>query len=352
MQTGRTAKKGRIVGIVLMAWFASGGLTASSSPEAYEAAVARGTKQIEARKWEKAIASFERADALREDGCDRECLVPWGRALIAMGRSTEAVERFERVMERGELDREVVRRMLLIYDLRNRPPKGIRLLRRFLESEAIDESDRVWAENALGIRFLSAAEDEATALAKAERAFRRANAASDGWAGIPQLNLAETLMRAERAIDALAVLDELVARDDDQFPRLPRLAYSREVVTRARSQGFDVDVKTEVRDKVGRFLPPMDPGTVPPRKIGRLSPDYTEEARLSRVEGIVIVSILVNEFGNVEEVVVRQGLPMGLTESAIAAARTSKWEPATLHGEPVSVWWNLTHNFRLGPQGP
>ncbi len=344
-------KKMVAAGVVSVMAAASAGLAAGAGSAAYEAAVARGIKQVEARKWEKAIASFERADALREDGCDRACLLPWGRALTVTGRSLEAIERFERVMEQGELDRELVRRMLLFYDLRQRPRKAIRLLRRFLEDEALDVRDRVWAENDLGIRFLSVTEDAEAALVKAERAFRRADAASDGWAGSPRINLAETLMRADRAIDALAVLDELVARDDDQFSDLPRLGLSREVATRARSQGFDADVEPAVREKVGRALPPMDPDTVVPRRRGRLSPEYTEEARLARIEGVVILSLLINEFGTVEEVIVRQGLPMGLTESAIAAAKRSTWEPATLHGEPVAIWATVTHNFRVGPQG-
>jgi TonB family protein len=40
-------------------------------------------------------------------------------------------------------------------------------------------------------------------------------------------------------------------------------------------------------------------------------------------------------------------LPLGLSESAVAAVERWRFEPATLHGQPVKVYLSLTVKFNL-----
>jgi hypothetical protein len=42
---------------------------------------------------------------------------------------------------------------------------------------------------------------------------------------------------------------------------------------------------------------------------------------------------------------VASGLPYGLTEQAITAARQIKFTPAMIDGTPVSMWMQLEYNF-------
>ncbi len=84
-----------------------------------------------------------------------------------------------------------------------------------------------------------------------------------------------------------------------------------------------------------------------PRKIKAEPPLYTEVARKERLQGIVILQALINEQGVVEDVEVIKGLPLGLTETAMESLRQWTFEPATLDGKPVAVYYNLTFNFRL-----
>ncbi len=89
-------------------------------------------------------------------------------------------------------------------------------------------------------------------------------------------------------------------------------------------------------------------GTVTkPVKIFSPQPQYTEEARQARIQGVVIVQAIIDCRGNVIDVNVLKGLPMGLTEATVAAISQWRFEPATLNGVPVSVYYNLTVNFRL-----
>ena len=85
----------------------------------------------------------------------------------------------------------------------------------------------------------------------------------------------------------------------------------------------------------------------PPTIITRVDPAYTEVARKARVQGVVVLEAIIDRNGNVTDVRVLKGLPMGLGDSAMDAVRRWKFKPGNLGGKPVPVIFNLTVNFRL-----
>src|SRR6266478_5309561 len=76
-------------------------------------------------------------------------------------------------------------------------------------------------------------------------------------------------------------------------------------------------------------------------------PEYTDEARLHRIEGSVVLRCVFAATGEVKNVHVVSGLPYGLTEAAIAAGKRIKFQPAVKDGKPVSYWMELVYNFRI-----
>jgi TonB family protein len=90
-----------------------------------------------------------------------------------------------------------------------------------------------------------------------------------------------------------------------------------------------------------------DGAIVRPAKISGPAPRYTEQARKAHIQGKVVLQVTIDAEGRVVNVRPLQELDGGLTEAAMAAAADWKFEPATLDGRPVSVYYNLTVNFRL-----
>ena len=74
---------------------------------------------------------------------------------------------------------------------------------------------------------------------------------------------------------------------------------------------------------------------------------YTEEARSNKVAGTVVLSVIFSKQGKLLVFGVVRGLPYGLTENAIEAARKIRFTPALKDGQPVSVKGSLEFTFTL-----
>lgn len=86
---------------------------------------------------------------------------------------------------------------------------------------------------------------------------------------------------------------------------------------------------------------------IAPKAIEKVQPVYTVAAKEAKQQGRVVLRMVINEHGAIEDVEVVEGQPYGLTEQAVAAARQWKFEPALHQGTPVPVFYLVTVNFRL-----
>lgn len=87
--------------------------------------------------------------------------------------------------------------------------------------------------------------------------------------------------------------------------------------------------------------------TIKPRIRSKPEPRYTEEARRAGVSGNVVVEAVLCATGKVTDVVVIKGLPEGLSESAVRAARRIRFDPGKKDDEIVSVRVRVVYGFSL-----
>jgi TonB family protein len=84
-----------------------------------------------------------------------------------------------------------------------------------------------------------------------------------------------------------------------------------------------------------------------PVALNAPQPQYTKEARDNKVQGIVIMRVLVGADGTVKQTRIMRGLPDGLDEKAIQAAYQLRFRPAMKGGQPVAFWQSIQIEFNL-----
>lgn len=104
---------------------------------------------------------------------------------------------------------------------------------------------------------------------------------------------------------------------------------------------------------IGRPPAPPEPKkavaavTEPIKFISKPQGRYTDEARQNSITGTVLLNIQFLASGQVGSVSAVSGLPYGLTEKAIEAARQIKFEPAKKNGIPYTVSKRVQYGFTI-----
>lgn len=89
------------------------------------------------------------------------------------------------------------------------------------------------------------------------------------------------------------------------------------------------------------------PKTTQPKVLYKVAPQYTEEAKTAKVSGSVLLSLVVDENGNAQDIQVARSLDEGLDQNAIAAVRQWRFAPATEDGKAVAFQVKIEVNFSL-----
>jgi protein TonB len=88
-------------------------------------------------------------------------------------------------------------------------------------------------------------------------------------------------------------------------------------------------------------------GVTEPRVIYDPDPEYTDEARNARFEGVVLLALLVDANGHTSNIRVQRSLGMGLDQKAVQTVSKWRFQPATLNGHAVAVLINVEVSFKL-----
>ena len=88
-------------------------------------------------------------------------------------------------------------------------------------------------------------------------------------------------------------------------------------------------------------------GIKAPTAIHTPEPGYSEEASRAKLQGVVYLSIIVDETGNVSRVRLERPLGRGLDDNAMQAVKTWRFNPARFEGQPVAVEMKIEVSFNL-----
>lgn len=88
-------------------------------------------------------------------------------------------------------------------------------------------------------------------------------------------------------------------------------------------------------------------GVSAPRPIFTPEPEFSEEARKAKYQGVVVLNIVVGTDGRVHSPRVIRSLGMGLDEKAIEGVKTWKFDPSKKDGRAVAVEMNIEVAFNL-----
>jgi TonB family protein len=83
-----------------------------------------------------------------------------------------------------------------------------------------------------------------------------------------------------------------------------------------------------------------------PTRLNQVAPVYPQQAKDARVQGVVILEIVLAADGSVSDARTLRSIPL-LDEAALECVRQWRYEPTLLNGTPVPVIMTVTVNFTL-----
>ena len=88
-------------------------------------------------------------------------------------------------------------------------------------------------------------------------------------------------------------------------------------------------------------------GISAPQALATPDPEYTEEARNAKTQGLCVLRLIVDDQGNPRDIRVVRGLGFGLDARAIDAVKQWRFHPAMKDDHPVSVLISVEVGFHL-----
>lgn len=141
---------------------------------------------------------------------------------------------------------------------------------------------------------------------------------------------------------------ELVRQEPDtaMFAIPDEYKLLKETVQQSQTAGSPADSSASLPPGVARA---GVHGVTSPRCAYCPNPSYSEEARVAKLQGSVILRVVVSATGQVENAVVLRGPGHGLDQKALEAVQGWRFTPAVgADGKPVACMVNIEMTFRIG----
>ena len=154
----------------------------------------------------------------------------------------------------------------------------------------------------------------------------------------------------QTAIHVLDVPSAIVIPPQQEIPKpdlVPAIAPSDEVGADETMPSTALDFSAPPSEPASDGHPPFSiVFDEPPVVVKQVHPVYPEMARQAELEGVVLLKVGIDEFGQVREALVLQSVS-GLDEAALDAIYQWQFQPAKQHDVPVPVWITVPIRFSL-----
>src|SRR5216684_1448866 len=115
----------------------------------------------------------------------------------------------------------------------------------------------------------------------------------------------------------------------------------------ARATAVQSARATKANPKSGEEVYRPGGSVTAPSLLQKVEPEYSEEARIAKLAGTVVVGGEIGPDGLAHNLRILRGLGLGLDQKAIEAIQQWRFKPGAKDGQPVSVMVNIEVNFRL-----
>ncbi len=191
--------------------------------------------------------------------------------------------------------------------------------------------------------------------------FEKAQTADSGKTGEARMWMAITQERQNNLDAADGLYQGALAAEDphvaaaatimELYGKLLRAQGREDDAKKMLGQAFDI--RQALMAEMERSQPPgpdvrrIGGDVNPPVLASKVEPEYSEEARIAKYEGLVLLSVEVGADGIAHNIRVMRGLGLGLDQKAVEAVRQWRFKPASENGQPVAVAAHIEVNFRL-----
>ena len=192
--------------------------------------------------------------------------------------------------------------------------------------------------------------------------FQRAQVADPSHSGLAQTWMAIVKERESDAAGADSLFQNAMGVEEYGSPEsaLTRELYASFLKRQGREEygEFFQDQTKVMRQKLGSQAVAVQRGASvttykvgngvsAPTLISKVEPQYSEEARLAKYQGTVVVSVTVASDGTAQNMRVIRGLGLGLDDEALKAIGQWRFKPGAQDGQAVPVMATIEVNFRL-----
>jgi TonB family protein len=172
--------------------------------------------------------------------------------------------------------------------------------------------------------------------------------------GVPSEEYAEHLVAIAREGRTLALAAGAAQKSDLSVrvnaildPRRVRTMATRRMLMLGIVALFTITLPLASMQAGRKIYKITDDGVIAPKLVEKVEPNYTEAAKDAKIEGTVVVMVVIEVDGKIHEAKVIHGIDEGLDANAVAAVQSWRFEAARKDGEPVPVAAKIEVNFRL-----